>query len=214
VTKNSKPELSEEALAHLADYHETAEAMPAIYLLGRIAIEWNYCEHLIGTLSWHYVGGIERGLAVITNLGNKSRADLLLALARQFEKDKEVIARIEFAAGTFNKLREGRNVLVHSHSLQPNEDGSLDWRRASTNPLNPHSSITTTVESMQQLLDTMAYLNRFCLELMLRHVMRQKRKPKGLWPPLPDIFPLPDTLPRSHPPAPKAKKRQRSSPGT
>src|SRR6516225_3708016 len=51
------------------DFHESMEEMPAIYFLGRISIEWNYCEHLIGTLVWHYVGGIDRGLAVTSNLG-------------------------------------------------------------------------------------------------------------------------------------------------
>ena len=65
------------------------------------------------------------------------------------------------------------------------------------------------------LLDTTAHVSKFCLELLMHQIQVQKRKPKGERAPLPDIFQLPDILPRNPQPAPKGEKRPpRSSPGS
>lgn len=67
----------------IADYHETEDAFPLVYDLGRLPLEWNMVEQLFTALIWEYLGDHGIGMAVTGGLGNKSKADVLLGLARQ-----------------------------------------------------------------------------------------------------------------------------------
>lgn len=172
------------------DYHETAEGQPVVYLLGLISIDWNYLEHFFGTLIWHYLGGHRAGPTVTAKMGNQSRADLLLALARKFEKNREFVERVEFAAKVFNRLRENRNVLMHSHSVIFRVDEKLEWRRASS-AVHGHVSSLIGLDDLVSIHSSIGHLFMFVLELQLYQFAVRKRRAK---PPLPLTFSMPDRL--------------------
>lgn len=180
--------------------------MPALYLLGRISIEWNFCEHFIGTLIWHYVGGTFKGAAITANLGNQSKADMLLTLARRFETDAAFVGCVEFATTAFNRLRENRNILMHSHSIGPHESGKLEWRRTSSTAPMGHVGSLVGSDDMMANLNAIAALGFFTLALSLRKFAKRKRQPV---PPLPERFPVPDKLTQLPPDVPTNAQRQR-----
>lgn len=105
--------------AFYADYHETDEAVPLMYQLARVSVEWNMVEHFFAALIWEMLGDFRTGKAVTGGMGSQSRADVVLGIARQKLKDPEALDRIEFACKAFNILRENRNSLIHTHSISP-----------------------------------------------------------------------------------------------
>src|SRR5688572_9223636 len=111
----------------IPDYHETEEAMPLVYNLGRMSLEWNMMEQFFTGLIWTYLGDHGVGMAVTSGLGNQSRADVLLGLARQRKNKPELLKRVEFACKAFNILRENRNMLIHSHSIFASSTGKPHW---------------------------------------------------------------------------------------
>lgn len=173
------------------DYHETDECVPVVYLLGRISIDWNFCEHFFSTLAWQYLGGVKKGLTVTSNLGNQTRADLVLNLARKFEKDAEIIGKIEFAAKAFNRLREIRNTLMHYHAIIPHESGKLEWRRTSSSSPTGHTGSLAGLNDINDVLNYIAKLSLFLTAIVVHKIAIEN----GHAPmPLPEIFPLPNKL--------------------
>ncbi len=173
------------------DYHETEDCFLPLYFLGRISVEWNFCEHLFGTLIWHHFEGIKKGLLVTSKMGNQSRADLLLSLVRRFETNQDVLDRIEFATRAFNRLRETRNILIHTHGIDPHETGKLEWRRASPNAQLGHTGSLADLDDLIEVLDNIAQLSQFIIEITCYYFDRQNNKEPQ---PLPDTFPLPKML--------------------
>jgi hypothetical protein len=123
--------------AYFVGYHETDEAAVLVYNLGRLSLEWNMVEHFFSTLIWELLGDYPTGMTVTGGMGNQSRADVILGLARQRIKNPDALDRIEFACKTFNTLRENRNILIHSHSIYPPENGGkpICGERAARVPL-------------------------------------------------------------------------------
>lgn len=122
-----------------SDFHETEAFQPTMLALSHFAIQWNWAEHSFNVLLWQYVGDMQTGAMYTAGLGNQSRADTLLALARKKEKNKDVINKIEFVASVFGKLKSNRNSLLHAHSIHKYEDEEKPrWIRASNNPKSVH----------------------------------------------------------------------------
>ncbi|PBC09108.1 hypothetical protein [Mesorhizobium sp. WSM3859] len=121
------------------DYCESKEAIPLVHALGLISIDWNMTEQFMTALIWNYVGGHEIGMSVTNNIGNRSKADMLLDLAKKFEKDKKILLNIEQTVKAFNILRDNRNMLMHSHTVDKNKNGHCEWRRQ--NPKAPLGSV-------------------------------------------------------------------------
>jgi len=65
----------------IADYHETEEALPLVYNLGRVSLEWNMVEHFFTAMIWELLGDYRAGMAITSGMGNTSKADVVLRLA-------------------------------------------------------------------------------------------------------------------------------------
>ncbi len=173
------------------DFHHSEEASQIVYQLGLIILDWNICEHFFSTLAWHYLGDTQRGVTVTTNLGNHTRADLLLKLAKQYEPSKEVIERIQFANRAFHRMLEIRNVLVHTHTLEPHLSGKIEWRRPSSNaPLGSVGSLADH-KDLTVIHTHIGRLATFIMDIVVYHAARENGRPL---PPLPEPYPLLDKL--------------------
>jgi hypothetical protein len=183
---------ADNSMTHIADYHETEEGMPLVYDLGRLCLEWNTVEQFFTALIWTYFGDHGVGMAVTGGLGgNKSKAEVLLNLARQSPQESALIDRIEFACEAFNVLRENRNVLVHSHTIFRIEGGKPQWRRATGRGPTGHLSTEANLEDLENLIADICKLGLFVIELV---PFLRKEKRGGAKCTLPDKFPLPKKL--------------------
>ncbi len=173
------------------DYFETSDAMPAIYALGRISISWNFCEHILSTLIWQQFENTEKGVAVTQLVGNQTRADMLLNLTRRHENNPDVVSRIEFATKAFNRLRENRNILMHSHSLAPHDDGGLVWTRTSKSATLGHTNSIASISELVAINESIVELTKYMLDLLMYYVSVEN---DTNIPPLPQDFPIPERL--------------------
>ena len=200
-----------------ADYHETEEAFPLVYDLGRVAIEWNMVEHFFTAMIWELLGDFPTGMAVTAGMGNQSKADVILKLARERIRNPDVLDRIEFACKTFNTLRENRNMLVHSHSIfQPEEPGAKpSWARAvSRGGPTAHAWTEADLGDLELLIAQICNLGLFVTALTAFLHPRTRRRLRKLGvrhPTLPDKFPPPRILTQSRPEAPPTGKPPRRS---
>lgn len=191
----------------IPDYHETEEAFPLVYDLGRFSLEWNMVEHFFSALIWEFIGDFAQGMAITSGMGNQSRADVLLSLARQRD-DPELVEHIEFACKAFNILRENRNLLMHSHSIFPPEKKGQKphWRRATGRGPEAHASVEADLADLEELIALTAALGMFAVGLST--VIRPRRPgPRTL----PDKFPLPRKLKTPPPEAPEGAPPPRRS---
>lgn len=197
-----------------ADYHETDEAVPLMYQLARVSLEWNMVEHFFAALIWEMLGDFRTGKAVTGGMGTQSRADVVLGIARQKLKDPEAIDRIEFACKAFNILRENRNSLIHTHSISPPENGGKPlWRRTGKGQ-GSYVAVEADVDDLGEIISQICDLGKFVVSLVTHLHPRHRRRLKKL-PPLPDKFPLPNILPQirseDQPAAPRQRRSSRAS---
>jgi hypothetical protein len=108
-----------------------------ILLLGRITHDWNFLEHQIAHLTSLYTLDPEATYAMAARLRNAEATANLLVLVNERETRKRMVAAIEFAVSAFHRLRENRNVLVHSHHNFEITKKTVLWsRRSRSNPAN------------------------------------------------------------------------------
>ena len=189
----------------VADYHETHEAFPLVYNLGRFSLEWNMVEQFFTALIWEFLGDHGVGMAVTAGLGgNQSKADVVLGLVRQRKDNPDLIDRVEFACRAFNILRENRNMLIHSHSIFPTENGKPHWRRATGRGPVGHLSVEANFEDLERLIAETASLGLFVVKLI--PVIRPRTADLELRA-LPDKFPLPRKLSQPAPEDPTDDSR-------
>jgi hypothetical protein len=173
------------------DYHEKEEAWPLVYNLGRLSLEWNMVEQFFTALIWQLLGDHRIGMAVTGGLGNQSRADIVLNLAREQPNNESLVGEIEFACKAFNILRENRNILIHSHTIMPREDGSVSWRRATGKGPSGHLTTLASFGDLEDLIEATARLGLFTCDLIgLIHAAREGREPKRHM----ERFPMPKKL--------------------
>jgi hypothetical protein len=172
------------------DYHEHEDFQPGMLALSHLVIQWNWAEHYFNVLLWQFVGDMDTGSMYTAGLGNQSRADALLALARLHEKDQEIIDRILFAVKAFGRIKDNRNALVHAHSViyYPNEEAKPRWIRGSKNPKNIHVYCFADEEDIVSNLNAACQLSLFVEDIMLYYASPMKPKPSL------ERFPLPDAL--------------------
>ena len=199
------PRLNTEALFDF-DFHATEACAPAMAALGMIAIDWSQCEHTFSKLVWHYVGDLRRGYAVTAALGNKSKAQLLLDLAKRSERSRAVVSRLEFAAKVFNILLENRNSLVHSHAVFPHRSGKLEWIRQ----VNNRPKITSVIAGQQELKllhEAILALDIFMMKIITYFDAKKNGARRAS---LPRIFVQPSKL--NPPPPAKRRASRRGAP--
>jgi hypothetical protein len=166
----------------IPDYHETEEAFPLVYDLGRVSLEWNMVEQFFTTIIWEILGDYSTGMAVTSGMGNTSKADVVLRLSRERIKDQDTLDAIEYACKAFNILRVNRNILVHSHSIFRAENGSKpQWRRATGKGPAGHISAEADLADLERLIAEICTLGLFVTDLIpFLHRQRRKHWPKKL----------------------------------
>jgi hypothetical protein len=198
----------------VADYHETEEAFPLVYDLGRISLEWNMVEQFFTATIWELLGHYPTGMALTGRLGNISKADAALRLARERIKDKDVLSAIEFACNSFNILRVNRNALLNAHSIFRGENGEKpSWRRATGKGPVGHANTEADLADLEQLIGEICDLGKFVVALVpFLHKRHRKRWQGGVRPGPPDRFSMPDLLAQtSEPSDEKVATRARSA---
>ncbi len=193
----------------IADYHETEEAFPLVYDLGRVSIEWNMVEQFFTAMIWELLGDYPTGMAVTSGMGNTSKADVVLRLSRERISNKDTLAAIEFACKAFNILRENRNILIRSHSIFRSENGGKPhWRRATGKGPVGHISAEADLADLERIISDICSLGLFTTALVpFLHRRRRKHWPNKMRPKLPVKFPLLSLLVQPAEPArPKGKK--------
>jgi hypothetical protein len=173
-----------------ADFHEMKESAEAVYLLGLISFQWNMVEHHMSTLIWNYAGGYELGASITAGLGNQTRGEVLLSLSRKAEKNRELQDRIEFIAKAFRILRENRNILMHSHSIEPHPTGKLAWRRTSGKPDPLHVTSLLEVSDLDKILSEISALGLLIVSVYIHANPNLNRAAVPLMP----MFTLPTKL--------------------
>jgi hypothetical protein len=180
----------------IADYHETEEAFPLVYDLGRIALEWSMVEQFFTAIIWELLGDYPSGMAVTGGMGNVSKADVALRLSRERIPGEDVLGAIEFACKAFNILRENRNKLIHSHSIFRGENGRKPhWRRATGKGPIGHASVEADLADLERVIAEICNLGKFTTALVpFLHRRRRKHWPDKKRPKLPAKFPMPTLL--------------------
>jgi hypothetical protein len=173
------------------DWHEREEAWPIVYNLGRLSLEWNMVEQFFTALIWQLLGDHRIGMAVTGGLGNQSRADIVLNLAREQPDSEILVKEIEFACKAFNIIRENRNILIHSHTILPREDGSVSWRRATGKGPTGHLTAIASFQDLEDIIESTVLLGLYTCDLIgLIHAAREGREPKRHM----DRLPMPKRL--------------------
>lgn len=172
------------------DYHEHDDFQPAMMALSHLVVQWNWAEHNFNVLLWQYVGDFDTGSMYTAGLGNQSRADALISLARLHEKDQEIIDRVEFCIKAFGRIKDNRNSLVHAHSVAfyYDEEEKPRWLRASKNPKNIHIYCFADVDDIVKNLNAACQLAIYLGELTVYYASPLRPKPKL------EKFPLPESL--------------------
>jgi hypothetical protein len=180
------------------DYHEHEDFQPAMLALSHLVVQWNWAEHMFNVLLWQYVGDFDTGSMYTAGLGNQSRADALLALARLHEKDEDIIDRIEFSIKAFGRIKDNRNSLVHAHSVTfyRDEEEKPRWLRGSKNPKNIHVYCFANQEDIVRNLEAACQLAMFLQDLMVYYASPLKPKPSRPKFLLPDAL-VPHPVPRN-----------------
>ncbi|HZT89247.1 MAG TPA: hypothetical protein VFA12_14835 [Stellaceae bacterium] len=165
--------------------------MPLVYDLGRLSLEWNMLEQFFTALIWTFFGDFDVGMAVTEGLGgNRSKADVLLNLSRQRNKDRKVVESVEFACRAFSILRENRNKLIHSHTIFRVKDGKPQWRRATGKGPKGHVTVEANLRDLERIISEVCRLAIFSVELV-PFLQSEPRIPN---PKLPEQFPMPERL--------------------
>lgn len=172
------------------DYHEHEDFQSAMLALSHLVIQWNWAEHFFNVLLWQYTGDIHTGSMYTAGLGNQSRADALLALAKRHEEDLDILDRIEFAIKAFGRIKDNRNALVHAHSVsyEPDEEEKPRWTRGSKNPKNIHVYCFADANDITKNLNAACRLGVFLLDIVKYYASPQRKRPSL------EKFPLPDAL--------------------
>jgi len=180
----------------IADYHETEEASLLVYNLGRLSLEWNMVEHFLSATVWELLGNYPAGMAITAGMGNLSKSDVVMRLAREQIKSKEALSAIESACKAFNILRENRNVLIHSHSIVRGENGGKPhWRRASGKNPSGHKSTEADFNDLENLIAQVCHLGKYIISLIpFLHPRRRKSWLGRVPPELPEKFEMPALL--------------------
>ena len=183
---------SEEEPIFDPDWHHTENAGIYLHALGLLSIEWNMTEHYMSMLVAGFMSNSPASAPVAMSMGNQSKTDALLTLASTRNISKIGMKHIEFAAACFNRLRENRNILLHSHSMVPRKGQKIEFRRARASAPTLHLGCLTTLDEIGDNLVKTIALGQFISVLWIKTSRARHMKKSGL--PWPNIFPLPNKL--------------------
>lgn len=139
------------------DWHHTDEAAQCIHAVGLFSIEWNMVEHQFTITLANFMGGLFIGQSVATTIGNQTKAELLMKFFSIKPELASGVPIIENICKIYNRLRENRNILMHSHSIVPRANEKIEFRRAHPkSPMGHVGSLTSIEEIYQNIAATLA----------------------------------------------------------
>lgn len=172
-------------------------------LLGKITHYWNHLEHLMGVLSWAYVGDETAAYIYTSRLRSGEKVSALLELSSLREKRPRVRAAIEFITQVFHILRENRNIIVHSHhGMHAKEfSGYSDYGRAviftrrSKGRPTELVEVPLTLKDLRDLFDAIMKARDYAQELS-DYLMPGSVQPRSRRSTLPRKFRVPRRMPQ------------------
>ena len=177
------------------DYHETEEFENGVFALGMFIIAWNFAENNFGQLLASFAG--ETGQILALGLGNQSKSNAMMELARASDAGPDFLDAIEFACKAFGRLKDNRNALAHAHSITKwSQEDKPKWVRQ---PKNPKSYTVYVYADEQDVFRNIIGAKRlatYLISLLLysghfHKTLGDLELPRR---PLPEKFELPDAL--------------------
>jgi|GEM_PF-3131949 len=82
--------------------------------VGHITIEWNYLEHDLQQLGFHYLT-VDADVAahIFAFMGNVTKAEFIRYLVERFEMNDAIKAHLFHFLTIYNRLRNNRNIVEH-----------------------------------------------------------------------------------------------------
>ena len=139
------------------DWHETEEAVPLVYLLGKVSLEWNMAEQFQTSLMWSLLGSNSVGMAITGNLGNRPKQAIIAELMDQRTDAAKLRSFVKQTGRNFSALQETRNLLVHSHSIFRGSE-KPEWRKATGKGPHGHISVLADQDDLRLIIDQIAEL--------------------------------------------------------
>ena len=166
-------------------------------------------EQFFTATIWELLGDYRAGMAMTSGMGNTSKADVVLRLARERIRDRDALDAVEFACKAFNVLRENRNILIYSHSIFRGENGGKPhWRRATGRGPGGHISAEADFADLERIIAEICALGLFMVALTpFLHRRRRKHWPNKTRPELPAKFSLPTLLKQPSEPSTSPNKK-------
>ena len=139
------------------DWHESEEAVPLVYLLGKISLEWNMAEQFQTGFMWSLFGDFATGMAVSANLGNRPKQAIIAELVEQRSDASKLLPFLKQTSRNFSALQENRNLLVHSHTIF-RQAGKPEWRKATGKGPNGHISVLADADDLETIVSQIVEL--------------------------------------------------------
>ena len=164
------------------------------HAIGVININWAWCETVHEELIADYLRIDWRIMSRITNtMPNRSRSELLEALATEYYPDPMRRASVLHFVRWFDITRENRNLLTHSPLvIETPENGGPFFSQARAGVEIRHRSIPVTAELLISVCDETERLYEFGAAIVDSYIPGTPHS-------LPDRFPLPRKLSLLHP---------------
>ncbi len=141
---------------------------PYVFAVGVLQRIWVAAERDFEALIWHYLGvNSEVGEAITTEIGSRTRGQILKSLATEKERVQSTLEVVRNACVCFDVLRTNRNLLVHSRTGGMNDVGVWSFRVKATGTVT-RETLAIRLEHFQNTADQISSF-RAHLEELLAH---------------------------------------------
>ena len=116
-------------------FQRMPEFAPYSQALGEFVMSWNQAEFAYGVILQKLIDDYAVASVLTSKLGNQSKADVFMALAKLRFTDEATLDFYKFITESFGLIKDNRNSLVHAYAVQVDpKEPKPKWLRASTNP--------------------------------------------------------------------------------
>lgn len=135
------------------------------HALGVLQVRWNVAELQLQQVCWFLLGaGPLVGRAVTNDMGNVSRTNLIITLAREVIKEPTVLAFFQDVEKLFNAHRDNRNFITHCRVMSVTNmpsRGVAVFQQFKAAGKFKHLMYLMPIESLREVTDGVATMNVF-----------------------------------------------------
>lgn len=135
------------------------------HALGVLQVRWNVAELQLQQMCWFLLGaGPSVGRAVTNDMGNVSRTNLIITLAREVIKEPTVLAFFQGVEKLFNAHRDNRNFITHCRVmsvLNAPGQGMAVFQQFKAAGKFKHLMYLMPIEALREVADGVATMNVF-----------------------------------------------------